>query len=163
MAGVGFRITVQGAERFLRMLAQSEKRVHSGIVKALKEGVALVRADAVQNAPHVSGRLRRSIRGRVEEGLSGAPSFGIVGTDVVYARIQELGGDVKAKNVQYLTIPLGAAKTDTGRTRGGARTFGNTFIIRSLAIGSYRVDYGDEELPGEIKGVLDGYRRTRIA
>lgn len=35
--------------------------------------------------------------------------------------------------------------------------------IRSLAIGSYRVDYGDEELPSEIKGVLDGYRRTRVS
>ena len=35
--------------------------------------------------------------------------------------------------------------------------------IRSLAIGSYRVDYGDEELPGEIRGVLEGYRRTRVS
>lgn len=35
--------------------------------------------------------------------------------------------------------------------------------IRSLAIGSYRVDYGEEELPSEIKGVLDGYRRTRVS
>ena len=35
--------------------------------------------------------------------------------------------------------------------------------VRSLAIGSYRVDYGDEELPSEIKGVLDGYRRTRVS
>jgi len=35
--------------------------------------------------------------------------------------------------------------------------------IRSLAIGSYRVDYGEEELPSEIRGVLDGYRRTRVS
>jgi len=35
--------------------------------------------------------------------------------------------------------------------------------IRSLAIGSYRVDYGEEELPGEIRGVLEGYRRTRVS
>ena len=131
MAGVGFRITVQGAERFLKMLEQSEARVHQGIVKALKEGVAIVRADAVLNAPHVSGRLRRSIRGRVEESRLLGASFGIIGSDVIYARIQELGGEIKPVHAQYLAVPLEAAKTPTGRVRGGPRTFANTFIIRS--------------------------------
>jgi len=35
--------------------------------------------------------------------------------------------------------------------------------IRSLAIGSYRVDYSEDELPSEIRSVLEGYRRTRVS
>lgn len=133
MPGVGFKVTVEGAGKLTQLLAKSQERVHRGIVSSLRTAVALVTRDAKLAAPHVSGRLRSSIRGRVEEGGPGRGGSGIVGTNSVYGRIQELGGTVKAVNTTYLTIPLDAAKTATGRTRGGARSFPNTFVLKSRA------------------------------
>lgn len=133
MAGVGFRVNVQGDERWNRMLREGARRVSHAVNRSVRTAVAWVRRDAVLLAPHKSGHLRRHIRGRVEESTLLGASVGIVGTDVIYARIQELGGVVKARNVKYLTIPLGAAKTPSNITRGGARTFADTFVMRSRA------------------------------
>lgn len=55
---------------------------------------------------------------------------GVVGSNLVYAAMQELGKENhKAKKVKYLTIPLDAAKTGrSGVSRGKARDFKNTFV-----------------------------------
>jgi len=131
MAGTGFKVKVEHTERWERMLREGVQRVAASINKSLGIAVAWVRRDAVLAAPHKSGHLRRHIRGRVESSTLLGASFGVVGSDVVYARIQELGGVVKARNAKYLTIPLAGAKTKAGIVRGGARTFSETFVIRS--------------------------------
>ncbi len=66
-----------------------------------------------------SGRLRGSIRGFVRT-VSGKLEIGVqAGGDrrIPYARIQELGGQVRARNARYLAIPLSAAKTKAGVSR----------------------------------------------
>jgi hypothetical protein len=132
MAGVGFKIVIEGLERFRQArLEQAQGRIRRGIATALETAVHLVRRDAVLNAPHVSGRLRSSIRGRVEHSALLGGSFGVVGSNVVYARIQELGGVIKARHAKYLTIPLSGAKTKAGVVRGSARSFPDTFVMRS--------------------------------
>ena len=50
-----------------------------------------------------------------------------------YARIHEYGGTVRPKRSKYLAIPLAAAKTAGGDSRGGPRSFTNTFFARSKA------------------------------
>lgn len=131
MTGVGFKIKIEHAERWERMLRDGAQRVAASIHKSLGIAVAWVRRDAVLFAPHRSGHLRRHIRGRVESSTLLGASFGVVGSDVVYARIQELGGVIKARNAKYLTIPLAGAKTKAGIVRGGARSFTDTFVMRS--------------------------------
>lgn len=78
-----------------------------------------------------SGRLRNSITTRIQS--SGNLHAGIIGSNVVYARIHEEGGEIKPVNVKYLTIPFPAAKTKAGASRGGARSFDNTFVKKSKA------------------------------
>jgi len=130
MAGVGLQVRITGTGvRLMRRLEQAKGLVNQAILMSLKEAVAWVTRDAKLGAPIRSGRLRASIRGRVEMGLAGG-GLGIVGSNVIYARIQELGGTVKARNVQFLTIPVGAAKTPAGVTRREARSFPNTFVIQ---------------------------------
>lgn len=63
-------------------------------------------------------------------GLKRSVGYEVRGDEVVMfagkpSRIQEYGGDVRAKNRKFLTIPLRAALTAAGRLKGGAR------IVRS--------------------------------
>lgn len=78
-----------------------------------------------------SGRLRSSIAVGVER--DGDVHRGIIGTNVVYARIHEKGGEIKPVRTKYLTIPLAAAKTKGGVSRGTARDYQNTFVKKSKA------------------------------
>lgn len=56
---------------------------------------------AKQRAPYLTGNLRRSIHFSLTS-VSRIGAAGLVGTNVVYARIQELGGTIEAKNGGYL-------------------------------------------------------------
>lgn len=67
-----------------------------------------------------TGNLRRSIVIEPITG-SGIEQTGRVGSAMIYARVQELGGTIRAKNVKNLTIPLGPVKTPKGVARGSAR------------------------------------------
>lgn len=84
-----------------------------------------------------SGRLAASIGSRVTvsaDGLMGVVGSGVrQGNRVRYAGIQETGGTVTPKNVQYLTIPLQAALTAAGVLRRGAREWPDTFVKESKA------------------------------
>jgi len=84
-----------------------------------------------------SGRLRSSIGSRVdteEAGLVGRIGSGVrQGERVRYATIQELGGTIRPRLKQFLTIPLDAAKTASGVARGKARDFDDTFIQKSTS------------------------------
>lgn len=78
-----------------------------------------------------SGRLRNSITTKMVS--RGNEHAGIIGSNVIYARIHEEGGEIKPVNVKYLTIPLPAAKTKAGVARGGARSYDDTFVKKSKA------------------------------
>lgn len=80
-----------------------------------------------------TGALRRSF-GTAVTGEGSIESWvGTVYTTSPYARIQEFGGTVTPKKSQFLTIPLAGARTGAGATRGGARSFPNTFFAKSRA------------------------------
>lgn len=80
-----------------------------------------------------SGALRRSFGTAVTGEKSVDTWVGVVYSTSEYARIQEYGGTGLPKKSQFLTIPLGAARTGAGVTRGGARSFPNTFFAKSKA------------------------------
>jgi len=49
---------------------------------------------------------------------------------VPYARVQEHGAKIRPVAKQFLTVPLEAAKTAKGVTRGPARSFSNSFLLK---------------------------------
>jgi len=77
-----------------------------------------------------SGELMKSLHPEVKR--SGDNVVGRVGTKLVYARIQELGGVITPKRARALTVPLQAALTQRGAARGRARDFMNTFIAKGI-------------------------------
>lgn len=56
--------------------------------------------------PKKTGDLARSIIPRMEPGSPAKRVTGIIGTNKVYAGIQEFGGTINAKNSKYLTFKV---------------------------------------------------------
>lgn len=106
-----------------------------------------------------SGRAVSGVTGAAAKaGASGLPNpgggfpriKGVVGSTLAYARIQEMGGEIKPVNKQFLTIPIGprgakAAETKAGARRGGAREFADTFRVDKTIFG--RPTPGGEIVP----------------
>lgn len=81
-----------------------------------------------------SGRAMRSIKTSVR--VSGATLDSLQGKigGIGYLRAHEFGATVRAKNAQYLTIPLPAALHANGTPiHSSARQWANSFVIRSKA------------------------------
>lgn len=76
---------------------------------AVEAGAQILLSAAQHNAPHKSGKLAQSIHiSDVEVGAGGASVT--VGTDLIYARIQEYGGTIYAKGGGWLVF-----QTDDGQ------------------------------------------------
>ncbi len=118
MSEFGFTVkaTVVGAAEVKAKLARAGTTIHDAVYKAVQEmGLRLlahVKADKLSGQVlHVrTGRLRRSINMRMSD--DGSSIYASVGTNVVYARINELGGttsphEIVAKNAQALHFVMG--------------------------------------------------------
>ncbi len=77
-----------------------------------------------------SGRYRSSVKIDFQ---GGADPQGLVSTDIIYAATLEWGATITPKRAKWLAIPLKAAQTRAGNSRGGPRSFRNTFFARSKA------------------------------
>jgi len=89
-----------------------------------------------------SGRLRDSITSDVI--ATDDQATGVIATDVIYARIQEFGGQIRARNAANLTIPLAAVLSGDGEARFTARDlisnpalggFTGTFVRKQILFG----------------------------
>ena len=77
---------------------------------------------AIEGSVKVTGTTFETVQGSI-----GAPG-------IVYARIHETGGIIRAKNVKFLTIPLKAALNANGTPiMESARDWPNTFCAKSRA------------------------------
>lgn len=148
-----FQVITKGFDRVIRALDRLDKEAmrEVGIIMRshLREGVnygrvhhltggttetrLAVRSGNLRNAfwyevkvlagaKDVQGRLgfiRSSMGGRAQA------------NPLVYAWMHHRGGTIRAKRGGYLTIPLEAARTKAGVSRGRARDFPNTFVRRS--------------------------------
>jgi phage gpG-like protein len=107
--------------------------VREAIVKTQYALQRIIQGQFLSGSPlHVrTGRLRASV---VVDPIETRPGeiTGPVGTNLAYASIQEHGGTIVPKHVQFLTIPLEAAKTAAGVTRYTARE-----IIENPGIGGF--------------------------
>jgi len=79
-----------------RLLKEFPERTKKAIAISLKQSALIVQNAAKINSPYLTGNLRRSITNEVKE------NYAEIGTDVIYARIQELGGVILPKTKKYL-------------------------------------------------------------
>jgi phage gpG-like protein len=79
-----------------RLLREFPERAKKAIQISLQQSALIVQNAAKVNSPYLTGNLRRSITNEVKENQA------TIGTDVVYARIQELGGVILPKTKKYL-------------------------------------------------------------
>jgi hypothetical protein len=98
-----------------RVLKKYPKAIEGAVSIALKRMGQEARNIAMDNAPLKSGDLRRSILMSPQ-----MPKTRVtVGSNKVYARIQDLGGVIRPIKGQYLTIPLGGTKGSIRGHTGG--------------------------------------------
>lgn len=92
------------------------RQVHG---QALLDLAAAMRRNVKRTFRQRTGKLADIV---IEEPTeSGGEIIGRAGSPLEYAEIQEEGGDIHAKNVGHLTIPLSAFETGRGVARGTAR------------------------------------------
>jgi len=87
-----------------------------------------------------SGTLWKSVRRKVTRGAAAkipgiAPAdarlpVGIVGPSAIYGATHELGGTIRPVRARALAIPLDAAKTAAGVSRGGPRSYSDLFLVK---------------------------------
>jgi len=89
-------VIIEISGEILKKMEESPLKSTAVLNKLLRKSVLLVQNEAKKNAPFETGSLRRSITHEVKN------LTGTVGTDLVYARIQEEGGDITPKTKKYL-------------------------------------------------------------
>lgn len=85
-----------------RLAERMPEEVDRGILEGLRKAILIAEQGAKVRAPVETGHLRRSIRSAVE-----ANNLAWVGSDVIYARIQELGGTILPRRGKYLRFQIG--------------------------------------------------------
>lgn len=116
-------------EQFADRLSASARALMVGLRKDVATAALRAEARAKRNATvilHVrSGRLRASIRSLVEPSTEGGLDLKLSAgggreggsSEVVYARIHELGGTIRPVRRKWLAIPLPPARTAAGVSR----------------------------------------------
>ncbi len=89
----------QSPEKFKEGLLEGAKKVGFFLEKEVKESFGEPGKPQVRK-----GYLRRSIRNRVEE--HGREIVIKVGSNLIYAPVQELGAVIRAKKAEYLTFKI---------------------------------------------------------
>lgn len=99
-------------------LEGSPDAIRAGLEEAMFSSLLQVHSKAVPNAPYKTGTLRRSLSWAMSNGISGGRIEGAVGSNLVYARIHELGGNagrngsVAIKGKRYLGRAVDASQND---------------------------------------------------
>jgi HK97 gp10 family phage protein len=100
-----YEIKLEGTEELLGNLQKIDSSIRSEVaVKAAVAGAEQISGRAKDNAPVLTGALRNSaiVEGRNQDGQSVAEI--IFGRGLSYAKIQEFGGTITAKNSPFLVF-----------------------------------------------------------
>lgn len=96
---------------FQKALSKAPAKVKSLIKDGMEQSALLVQNQAKINAPFITGNLRRSITSEIK------PLSAKIGTDVIYAKIQEFGGTIRPKAGKYLTFKVNGRWVRTTMSR----------------------------------------------
>ena len=102
---IGTKIIVTGDKDLRRKFAQMTASAQGmALSLAAQAGGEAIRSEASQRAPYLSGTLRRSIHTVVVR--KGMRADCTIGTNLVYAAIQEFGGVISAKRARMLAFQI---------------------------------------------------------
>ena len=98
-----YTVKLEGTEELLQNLARINSDIRGTVaLQAVGAGAQQIKGRAVINAPVLTGALKNSaIVHTMNEGDKAVAEIGF-GRGLRYARIQEFGGTVSAKNAKYL-------------------------------------------------------------
>lgn len=126
---MSFTVEFQGKDKLIKALKDVPEKLHKRAQAAMLKVAADLQRTMVNHSAvgevfktNPTGELKRSWRFDKDTSLNMPLSVWVASQGVKYAQIHEYGGTVTPKNSQYLTIPLDANKTATGKTRMDART-----------------------------------------
>lgn len=133
---MAIRFELKGVREFVayfqNLPRQTQAKVRSAIERLSYQLRGVIQGLLTGQVLHVrSGNLRDNIHVLDIVETTSSVSGG-VGTNTEYARIQELGGVIRAKNVANLTIPLDAVLTPAGVARYSAHD-----VISDPSIGGF--------------------------
>jgi phage gpG-like protein len=122
---VAVLIKAKGLRKAQKRFKTTAAQIKRGLLRAIEEAARTVENDVKKNKLRGgtplnvrSGRLIKSTHTRIVKSRLAA----FVGTPVPYAKAHEEGATIKPKaGGRVLTIPLPAAKTKSGMSRGSAR------------------------------------------
>lgn len=92
----------QLSAKLLRIMKESPAKMKKATTVALRRCGDQLRNDAAQNAPYLTGNLRRSITMDMV-----GDKKAIVGSNLEYARIHDEGGIIYPKKSKYLRFQVG--------------------------------------------------------
>lgn len=99
------KVALRGDKELVAKLRALDKLAQKEILtNAVTAGGLPILNDAVQNAPHLSGTLRRSLHQEVKATGKGVVSE--IGTDLEYAAQREFGGEITAKQAPFLVFKI---------------------------------------------------------
>jgi len=120
-------ISIRTTKETYKLLKDMPGMVRKGLVDAMNEVMKETVKDAKKyfgktgRPKNITGNLRDSIKG--ETRTTGNNLGFVIGSDVVYARIQEEGGTIRAKGSAYLTFPIGGGFVRVKSVRLPARPY----------------------------------------
>jgi len=107
---VNVSVRVVGADKVHAQMLAIQAGLRSGaFAAAMLAGAKLIEAEAKRQAPVKTGTLSRSITTELAES-SETHVLVEIGTNLVYAAVQEFGGTITARNAPYLVF-----QTDDGQ------------------------------------------------
>lgn len=125
---VAYQVTVNGLDdlvaKFGKSPAKTSAALQSALVLSTIQLNALVKR-YIGMTLHDTGKLMRSIK------PSFYPGRGVVGTNVVYAKIHEYGGTIYPKTSRYLTVPLNPEAKAVRRANKSLKNLNRYYIIKS--------------------------------
>ena len=98
------RFNVAFDQPSLKYIDHMDDMFQDGSSKGFQKAILIAEAGAKKRSPVLTGHLRRSIRSGAKITLRKV--FGWVGSNLIYARIQELGGIIKPKKGKYLKFQI---------------------------------------------------------
>ena len=107
-----FEFEIRTTKKTEKFLKEFPKIVRRALIAGTKNAMLFAESKAKKSfgrsdTPGVkTGRLRRSIRNQVRD--RGNLIVGSIGSDLIYARVQERGATIRARNAPYLKFQIGS-------------------------------------------------------
>jgi phage gpG-like protein len=142
-----FNVQIKGTQALLQRFQRAPEAVSGamqGSVQFTVQKLNRIVKEYIARNLHGKGRLMRSIKPQI------GYLRGNVGTDVIYARIHELGGTIRPRLVKYLTIPVNEEYARIRSRVKSLRSLGGFVFVKSKKGQAMLLDKNNNNAPAFI-------------